>query len=96
MEGIILQNVDKEKFNDLFNKVHKLSEDVQLLLDKKLSEKLIPEDAAEEIGVTTQTIYSYIKKGILPASKVGRKLLIKRSDLENALKEVKSLKYKRQ
>jgi len=96
MEGIILQNVDKEKFNDLFNKVHKLSEDVQLLIDKKLSEKLIPEDAADEIGVTTQTIYAYIKKGILPASKVGRKLLIKRSDLENALKEVKSLKYKRQ
>lgn len=95
MKGIVLQNIDKEKFTELCNKVHKLSEDVQLLLDNKFSEKLNPEDAAEEIGVTTQTIYSYIKKGILPASKVGRKLLIKRSDLDNALKEVKSLKYKR-
>jgi excisionase family DNA binding protein len=95
MEGIILQNIDKEKFTDLFNKVDKLSKNVELLIDKKFSEKITPEDAAEEIGVTTQTIYSYIKKGILPASKVGRKLLIKRIDLNEALKEVKSLKYKR-
>ncbi|TNJ44522.1 helix-turn-helix domain-containing protein [Tamlana fucoidanivorans] len=95
MEGIILQNVDKKKFTELFNKVHKLSEDVQLLIDNKFSENVTPVQAAEEQNCSVQTIYAQIKKGVYPASKVGRKLLIKRSDLENALKEVKSLKYKR-
>lgn len=95
MEGIILQNIDKEKFNELFNKVQKLSEDVQLLIDKKLSENITPEQAAEEQCCSIQTIYARIKDGTIKAKKSGRKLLIKRSDLENALKEVKSLKYKR-
>jgi len=35
------------------------------------------------------------KKGLLPASKIGRNYIIKRQDLDNALKEVKSLKYRR-
>ena len=95
MEGIILQNVDREKFIELFNKVDELSNNIQLLVNKKLNEKVSPEVAAEEIGVTNQTIYAYIKSGKLRASKVGRKLLINRSDLNEALKEVKSLKYKR-
>lgn len=95
MKGIVFQNVDEEKFTELFNKVHKLTEDVQLLIDNKLNENVNPEEVAEIYGVSTQTIYTYIKKGYLPASKVGRKLIIKRSDLENALNDVKSLKYKR-
>ncbi|WP_111684376.1 helix-turn-helix domain-containing protein [Winogradskyella tangerina] len=95
MEGIVFQNIDKEKFEALFNKVHQINETLSLLVDKENSEKISPEMAAEELDVTTQTIYSYIRKGILPASKVGRKLLIKRSDISQALKEVKSLKYHR-
>jgi excisionase family DNA binding protein len=41
------------------------------------------------------TVYNYIKKGLLPASKIGRKYIIKKADLDEALKEVKSLKYQR-
>ena len=95
MEGIVFQNIDPEKFEKLFKKVHELIDNVKKLVDKKFQEKITPEDAAEEQNCTVQTVYAQIKKGILPASKVGRKLVIKRSDLENALKEVKSLKYKR-
>ncbi len=95
MEGIVLQNIDKEKFTQLFNKVCSIDRTLQQLIEKQNSEKISPEKAAEELDVTTQTIYLYIKKGLLPASKVGRKLLIKRSDIKEALSEVKSLKYKR-
>ncbi len=95
MEGIVFQNIDREKFLELEKKVDELNTNIKKLVDKKLQEKLTPEEAAEELDVTSQTIYAYIKKGALPASKVGRKLLIKRADLNNALKEVKSLKYKR-
>ena len=95
MEGIVLQNIDKEKFTQLFEKVCQIDSALQKLIDKHGSEKISPEEAAEELDVTTQTIYLYIKKGLLPASKVGRKLLIKRSDIKDALQDVKSLKYKR-
>jgi excisionase family DNA binding protein len=52
-------------------------------------------DASIELGVAELTVHNYIKKGILSASKIGRRIVIKRSDLEEALKEVKSLKHKR-
>ena len=95
MEGIVLQNIDKKKFDELFYKVHQIDKSLKLLLDKESTENISPETAAEQLDVTTQTIYAYIRKGIIPASKVGRKLLIKRSDLNDALEGVKSLKYKR-
>jgi len=95
MEGIVLQGIDRNKFLELDNKADKIYDLLKLLAANKLEEKITPEIAAAEIDVTTQTIYSYIKAGKIPASKVGRKLLIKRIDLENALQEVKSLKYKR-
>ena len=95
MEGIMFQNIDREKFTELFNKVNKIGEDLNELMDKHRSEKISPEVAADEVDVTKQTIYLWIKKGVVPASKIGRKLLIKRCDLDEALKEVKSLKYKR-
>lgn len=95
MEGIVLQGVDRNKFLELYNKVDELTDHVKKLVDEKSSENISPDEAAELIGVTTQTIHVYIKKGILPASKIGRRIVIKRSDVENSLKEVKSLKYKR-
>lgn len=95
MEGIILQNIDKEKFISLLEKVEKIDKKLSQIFSDKNKEKISPDEAAEELGVTTQTIYTYIKKGVLPASKAGRKLLIKREDIEAVLREVKSLKYRR-
>jgi len=52
-------------------------------------------EAAEILKVSEQSIHNYIKKGSLPAKKLGRQYLIKRADLESSLQEVKSLKYRR-
>lgn len=62
--------------------------------DKK-SENLTVKETAEVLKVSEQSVHNYIKRGLIPALKMGRILLIKRSDLDNALTEVKSLKYKR-
>jgi len=64
-------------------------------IEEEKSENLTVKETAEVLKVSKQSIHSYIKKGFLPAQKMGRILLIKRTDLDNALKEVKSLKYKR-
>ncbi|XMO87178.1 helix-turn-helix domain-containing protein [Algibacter sp. AS12] len=75
----------------------------ETLIDKKLAiltsvdknVKLSIKSTAEELEVAELTVHNYIKKGILPAFKIGRRVFIKREDLDEALKEVKSLKYKR-
>jgi len=80
-----------------------LFEHLESIIDKKLSilantdenEKLSIKDVSDELGVAELTVHNYIKKGMLPALKIGRRVFIKRTDLDNALKEVKSLKYKR-
>jgi excisionase family DNA binding protein len=59
------------------------------------SENLTVKETAEFLKVSEQSIHNYIKKGFIPAQKMGRILLIKRAELNEALTEVKSLKYKR-
>ena len=90
---IQLQNISKSE----------LFEYLENIIDKKLSilsntdknEKLSIKDVSIELGVAELTVHNYIKKGYLPAFKIGRRVFIQRVDLDEALKEVKSLKYKR-
>ncbi len=63
--------------------------------EEEKPENLTVKETAEVLKVSEQTVHSYIKKGFIPARKMGRVLLIKRTDLDSALIEVKSLKYKR-
>ncbi|WP_053992820.1 helix-turn-helix domain-containing protein [Mangrovimonas sp. TPBH4] len=73
------------------------------IIDRKLSslaesdpnEKLSIQSVSKELGVSRLTVHNYIKRGLIPASKIGRRVVIRRRDLEGALSEVKSLKYKR-
>ncbi len=64
-------------------------------IEEEKSENLTVKECAERLKVSEQSIHNYIKKGFIKAKKMGRILLIKRTDLDDALTEVKSLKYKR-
>lgn len=94
MENILqIQTITKQEFISIIEEV----------IDTKLSKKQesnLPENysvqaVAEILEVTDLSIYNYIKKGIIPAKRIGRKYIINRVNLEAALKEVKSLKYRR-
>lgn len=52
-------------------------------------------EVSKKLNVTELTIRNYIAKGFIKADKIGRRVLISKSALEEALKEVKSLKYRR-
>ena len=82
----ILDEVIERKFEILSNQIKK-----ELQIDRKLS----VEAAAEQCDVIPLTIRNWIKKGILKGSKIGHRVFIMQSDLDEALREVKSLKYKR-
>ena len=72
-----------------------LLELIQKPKEESKPENLTVKESAEVLKVSEQSIHNYIKKGFLKAHKMGRIYLIKRTDIEEALKEVKSLKYKR-
>jgi len=53
------------------------------------------DEVAEILKVSKQSVYAYIRKGWIPAKQVGRSYIIKQSELDEAMKEVKTLKYRR-
>ena len=58
-------------------------------------QNLTVKETAQFLKVSEQSVHNYIKRGLFSAQKVGRILLINKSDLDKSLTEVKSLKYKR-
>lgn len=52
-------------------------------------------ETAALFDVSQLTIRNYISRGYLKAEKFGHQIRIKKIEIDNALKEVKSLKYKR-
>lgn len=76
----------------------------KLLSDIKqsISDAMIPikanltvKETAERLNVSELTIRNYIKRGIIKADKIGRRVLINSQNLENSLSEIKSQKYQR-
>ena len=78
--------------------IYKRINPLQELINSKLNPKkknVTVKEAAKMLNVSEQTIKSYIKKGTISASKIGRRIVINLETLEKSLNEVKSLKYKR-
>ena len=94
MDNILqIHNVTKKEFITIIESV--IENRLTDFLKTKEPENMTVQETAKLLGVTELTIHNYIKKGLIPASKIGRRIVIKRIDIENALKEVKSLKFKR-
>jgi len=91
---ILLHNITPDELKNLIISSLKL-EIEKILLKTNKPEYYSVQEVSKLLGLSDLTIYNYIKRGTLPAIKIGRKFQIKTSDLENALKEVKSLKYQR-
>lgn len=52
-------------------------------------------EAARLLNVSDLSVRNYIKRGYIKAERLGYAIRIKKHEFDNALKEVKSLKYKR-
>lgn len=94
MESIIqIQNVTK---NEFFSRIEDILEDkLDSYIKERTAVNVTVQETSKLLNVTELTVHNYIKKGLLPASKIGRRIVIKRSDVDKALKEVKSLRFKR-
>ena len=91
---ILLHNITPSELKDM------IIVDLKIQLETILNRVNEPdnysvEEVSKLINCSKQSVYSYIKKGWLPASKIGRNYIVKKRDLDAALKTVKSLKYRR-
>jgi excisionase family DNA binding protein len=94
METIIqIHGLSKTEFISILETV--IDDKLTTLKESEGNENLTVQQTAKILGVTELTIHNYIKKGFIPASKIGRRIIIKSSELDKALNEVKSFKYKR-
>lgn len=85
-----------EAINERLSNIETLLLDIKHKpIEEEKSENLTVKETAELLKVSEQSVHNYIKRGSLPAQKVGRILLIKRTDIDQSLQEVKSLKYRR-
>lgn len=84
-----------QRFDNLEKQNAELIAMIKAMTSIDVNETLSVHDVSEELGVSVLTVRNYIKRGTIPASKIGRRVLIKRSDLSESLQGIKSLKYKR-
>lgn len=84
-----------EELNLRLDAIENLILDFCIKSEEEKPENYTVKEAANILKCSEQSIHNYIKKGFLPAKKIGRNLLIKSSDVDEALKDVKSLRYKR-
>ena len=52
-------------------------------------------DTCIYLSITTPTLLSYIKRGLIPAKMINGKYKIKSTDIEDAMEVVKHQKYRR-
>ncbi|NVN94886.1 MAG: helix-turn-helix domain-containing protein [Bacteroidetes bacterium] len=97
MHNIILQGISfdelkgqlREIVNECFNNQnpHKQQE-----ID---TEYLSRSQVAKTLKVSLVTLNEWTKKGIIKAYRIGNRVLYLKTDIQNSLTEVKSLKYRR-
>lgn len=95
MEFIITTKENLESLID--SSVSKAVKNIYISKEAELKRKKFYtiKEASVELRVSILTIRNYINSGHLKSSKFGKRVLISSESIDNALNEIKSLKYKR-
>ena len=52
-------------------------------------------EVAEMLNITLPTLHIWTKEGVIPAVRIGASIRYRMSDIENAIKNIRSIKYSR-
>ena len=80
----LIANAIKEELNMFFNKDTKP--------DNRLRTR---KEVAELLGISLTTLHTWTKEGIIKAFRIGNSVRYKMEDIEQALQNIKSIKYMR-
>jgi len=94
MESTILNNLSVSELKNLINEsVKKALEDFKPKEHK--IEFLTTKEVSKILGVTPVTLNDWVKRGIIPALRIGTRIRYKKKDVLKALTQVETIKYRR-
>ena len=64
-------------------------------VEKKISSILTRQEAARMLNVSLPTLHFWTKEGIIKGTRIGSRVRYRLTDIESALVDIESLKYKR-
>ena len=96
MTDLIFHSTTKEQLADMMREVVQ-TELANLIPQSNISsdELLTRKQVAEMLSISLPTLHEWTKEGTIKAYRIGRAVRYKHDDVQNALKEISSIKYKR-
>lgn len=95
---IQITSINQEELGDLIkNSIVEALQNWQpiLPLASNLPEYSTRKEVAVLLRISLPTLDDYIKRGVIEAERIGGRIRIRSSEIENAMTKVKSLRYKR-
>src|SRR5438874_789459 len=94
MQSIILQGLS---VSDLRNLIAEVINEHRIVSTPSIAspEFITSQEVAKILKVSLPTLDDYSKRGFIPCYRIGNKVRYKRTEVENSLITIKSLKHKR-
>jgi len=81
----------QEQLELQFGRLHaEIAELKQIKLKEQNKRMLTPKEACEFLGVSSSSLYRYVRNGYLPIKKIGRKTIFQKSDVLKLIQNVNS------
>lgn len=97
MQQIILQGINTDDLRQILKEV--LEEKLKLVSTPQKSESspsyLTRSDVARRLNISLPTLNNWSKTGIVQSYRIGNRVLYKPHEIDEAVKSVRNLKYKR-
>ena len=95
MENLILKQISVSDFKEIISDT--LRDEIRNTISAKPSQEqyLTRKETAKLLQISLVTLWSWSKEGIIQSYTIGSRVRYKKSDIDNALKAKKNLKYRR-
>lgn len=93
-KSILIQSVSIEEFSETLRTL--IREELSLLTPKESTSKFLTrQEAANLLKISLPTLNEYTRSGIIKGSRIGTRVLYAEADVDEAVKAIPTLKYRR-
>ena len=93
--SVLIQNVTSDDLKEIISDVIEAQLKGLTHQPKESSEYLTREETADLLRISLPTLFDYTKKGYIKGHRIGSRVLYRRDQLEDSLKEIQTQKYRR-
>lgn len=88
-----IASISQQEFTELLRTV--VREELTAIQQDSAPKYLSRQEAAEMLHITLPTLWEYTKLGLIEGSRIGRRVLYSQEAVQEAVKTIPSMKYKR-